>query len=141
MCSSSPARTPKSTSSCTTIDRRMLDPTKKKKKKKKSHIHGQRRSPNKMAGGEQSCLESNLISTRDAQRHFTSTTRHTHNWVVFLLWLSLFIPSGAISPLFSSCILGTCRPREFIFQCHIFFLFCKLASPKIITFVYTSQTL
>ena len=120
----------------------MLDPAKKKKKKnQQTHIQGQRRSPNKMVGGEQSCLESNLIPTRDAQRHFPSTTRHTHNWVLFSLWLSLFIPCGAISPLFSSSILGTYQLGEFIFQCHIFSLFCKLASPKIITFVYTSQTL
>ena len=27
---------------------------------------------------------------------FTSTTKHIHNWVLFLLLLSLFIPSGAI---------------------------------------------
>jgi len=32
---------------------------------------------------------------------FAFTTRHIHNWAVFLLWLSLFIPSGAISLLFS----------------------------------------
>ena len=37
----------------------------------------------------------------------TFTIRHIHSWVLFLLWLSLFIPSGAISPLFSSSILGT----------------------------------
>ena len=30
---------------------------------------------------------------------FTFSTRHIHNWVLFLLWLSFFIPSGAISPL------------------------------------------
>ena len=34
-----------------------------------------------------------------------------------LLWLHLFILSGFISPLFSSSILGTYRPGEFIFQC------------------------
>ena len=32
---------------------------------------------------------------------FTFTTRHIHNWTLFLLWLSLFIPSGAICLLFS----------------------------------------
>ena len=51
------------------------------------------------------------------------TTRHIHNWVLFLLWFSLFIPSRAISLLFSSSILGTCLPWEFIFQCHIFLPF------------------
>ena len=30
---------------------------------------------------------------------------------------------GVFSPLFSSSILGTYQPGEFIFQCHIFFLF------------------
>ena len=54
---------------------------------------------------------------------FTSITSHIHNWVLFLLWLHLFILSGVISPLISSCILGTCRPGEFIFQCPIFCLF------------------
>ena len=46
-----------------------------------------------------------------------------HHWELFLLWLSLFIPSGAISLLFSSSILGTYRAGEFIFQCHIFLPF------------------
>ena len=40
-----------------------------------------------------------------------------------LLWLCLFIFSGVISPLFSSSILGTHWPGEFIFQCHIFLPF------------------
>ena len=35
---------------------------------------------------------------------FTSITSHIHNWALFLLWLNLFILSGAISPLFSSSI-------------------------------------
>ena len=35
------------------------------------------------------------------------------------LWLYLFILSGIISPLFSSRILGTYQPRQFIFQCPI----------------------
>ena len=48
----------------------------------------------------------------------TYTTGH-----LFLLWLRLFILSGAISPLFTSSILGTCRPGEFIYQCHIFLPF------------------
>ena len=38
----------------------------------------------------------------------------------FLFWLRLFILSGVISPLFSSSILGTYQPEEFIIQCHIF---------------------
>ena len=50
---------------------------------------------------------------------FASITSHIHNWVLFLLWLSLFILSWAISLLFSSSILDTYRPGEFIFQCHI----------------------
>ena len=41
---------------------------------------------------------------------FTFTTRHIHNWVSFLVWLSLFILSGAISLLFSSSILDTYWP-------------------------------
>ena len=41
----------------------------------------------------------------------------------FLLLLSLFIPSEAISLLFSSTILGTYQLGEFIFQRHIFLLF------------------
>ena len=36
-----------------------------------------------------------------------SIPRHIHNWVLFLLWLSLIIRSGVISPLISSSILGT----------------------------------
>ena len=50
----------------------------------------------------------------------TSTTIHIHNWVLFSLCLYLFIFSGVISPLFSSSILGTYQPGEFIFRCHIF---------------------
>ena len=42
------------------------------------------------------------------------------NGCCFLLWLCLFILSGVISPLFSSSILGTYWPGEFIFQCHNF---------------------
>ena len=54
---------------------------------------------------------------------FTFSTRHIHNWVLFLLWLSFFIPSGAISLLFFSSILDTYQARKFIFQCYIFFPF------------------
>ena len=52
---------------------------------------------------------------------FTFITNHIHNLVLFLLWLSLFIPSWAITPLFSTIILGTYWPGELIFQCHFFF--------------------
>ena len=52
-------------------------------------------------------------------RTFTFTTRHIHNLALFLLRLSLFIPSGAISSIFSSSILHTSWPEEFIFQHHI----------------------
>ena len=54
---------------------------------------------------------------------FTSITSHIHNWSLFSLWLCLFILSGVIFPLFSSSILGTYRPGEFIFQCPIFLPF------------------
>ena len=55
--------------------------------------------------------------------NFTSITSHINTWVLFLLWLSLFILSGIISPLFSSSILGTYQPGEFIFLCPIFLPF------------------
>ena len=45
-----------------------------------------------------------------------SITSHIHSWVLFLLWLHPFILSGVIYPLISSSILGTYRPREFLFQ-------------------------
>ena len=48
---------------------------------------------------------------------------HPHMTRLFSLWLRLFILSGVISPLFSSSILGTYWPGEFIFQCHIFLPF------------------
>ena len=51
----------------TTIDRRMLDPT-KKKKKKILYIQGQRRSPNTMVQEAKSCLGTNLIPARDTRR-------------------------------------------------------------------------
>ena len=44
--------------------------------------------------------------------YFTFTTRYIHNWVSFLLWLSLFILPGAISPLFSSIILDSYQLGE-----------------------------
>ena len=54
---------------------------------------------------------------------FTSIISHIHSWVLILLWLHPFILSGVISPLFSSSILDTYQPGEFIFQCPIFFPF------------------
>ena len=54
---------------------------------------------------------------------FTFTSRHIHSRALLPLWLSLFIPSGAIPPLFSSSILGTYRPVEFVFKCLIFLPF------------------
>ena len=43
---------------------------------------------------------------------FTFTSRHIHNWMLFPLWLSLFILSGAISLLFPSSILDTYWPGQ-----------------------------
>ena len=42
-------------------------------------------------------------------------------------WLSLFIPSGAISLLFLGSILDTFQPERLIFPCHIFlpFQYCS----------------
>ena len=54
-----------------------------------------------------------------------SITSHTHNWVLFLLWLHPFILSGVISPLISGSILGTYRPGEFLFQYHSAFSYCS----------------
>ena len=45
-------------------------------------------------------------------------TSTTGRW--FSLWLCLFILSGVTSPVFSSSILGTYWPGEFILLCHIF---------------------
>ena len=49
----------------------------------------------------------------------TLTTRHIQSWVSFPLWPSLFILSGAISPLFLSSILDTYQPEGLIFRCHM----------------------
>ena len=54
---------------------------------------------------------------------FTSIPSHIHNWVLFLLCLHLFILFGVSSSLFSSSILDTYQPGEFIFQCPIFLPF------------------
>ena len=48
--------------------------------------------------------------------HLACITSHIHSWVFFLLWLHPFILSGVISPLFSSSVLGTYWPGEFLFQ-------------------------
>ena len=47
---------------------------------------------------------------------FTSITSYIHNCMLYLVCLYVFILSGVISPLFSSSILGTYWPGEFIFQ-------------------------
>ena len=54
---------------------------------------------------------------------FNFTTTHIHYWELCLLWLSLFILSGAISLLFPSSILNTYWPGGLIFQCRVFCLF------------------
>ena len=61
---------------------------------------------------------------------FTYTSRYIHSWAYFALQLSFFIPSAALSPLFSSSILDTYWPGGFIFQCYIFlpFQYCSLGS-------------
>ena len=60
---------------------------------------------------------------------FTFSTRHIHSWASFLLWLSLFIPSGAISLLFSSCVWNTCWPGGSSFSVIPFRLsFCSCGS-------------
>ena len=53
---------------CTSINRRMLDPT----IKKVPYVQGQSRRPSKMAGRAKSCLESNPIPARDAWRAQTN---------------------------------------------------------------------
>ena len=56
--------------------------------------------------------------------HRTYFCHQSHSQLgVVLLWLHLFILSGVISPLFSSSILGTYQPGEFIFQYHMFLSF------------------
>ena len=51
--------------------------------------------------------------------NFTFTTSHIHNWALFPLWLSLFIPSGVICPLLSCSIMGHLLTFE-VHQCHVF---------------------
>ena len=66
-------KTSKITTCCwTIIDRRMLEPT----KKRYPYVQGQRRSCNKMAGGAQSHLKSNLIPTREAWKAQTKPCVH-----------------------------------------------------------------
>ena len=79
---------------------------------------------------------------------FTSTTRDIHNWALFLLWLSLFTPFGAICLLSSSSTLGIYQPGEFIFQCHIFLPFHSVDASKVMLKIlqarlqqYTNQEL
>ena len=52
-----------------------------------------------------------------------STTCPIRSWGLFLLWLWPFVLSGVISPLTSSCMLGTSPPGTFLFQCPIFLPF------------------
>ena len=56
----------------------------------------------------------------------------SHNWVLFLLRLCLFILSGVVYPLISSSILGNYQPREFIFQCPIFFKCIKILNHYVV---------
>ena len=62
---------------------------------------------------------------------FTSTTRDIHNWALFLLWLSLFTPFGAICLLSSTSTLGIYQAGEFIFQCRIFLPFHSVDASKV----------
>ena len=55
---------------------------------------------------------------------FIFITRHTHNWVLFLLWLSLCILSRGLSPLFPSSILDTFWPKGPLLSVSFFFFFC-----------------
>ena len=61
-------------SSWTTTDRRMLDPT----KKRYPHVQGQRKSPNKLGGGVKSHFELNPLPTRDASNHVRTRTQRSH---------------------------------------------------------------
>ena len=54
---------------------------------------------------------------------FTSIASHTHNCVLFFLWLCFFILSGVSSPLISSSILSIYWSGEFVFQYPIFLPF------------------
>ena len=90
----------KTTTPCwTTVDWRMLDPT-----KKIPHVQGPRRSPSKMAVGVKLHLESNPLPTRDAQRAQTNlvcnrTQRHHRDlsqkcaWVTALAGFKRYIYS------------------------------------------------
>ena len=46
-----------------------------------------------------------------------------HPFQSILVHGSLFVLSGVISLLFSSSILGTYHPEDFVFQCHLFLPF------------------
>ena len=70
------------------------------------------------------------------------------NWALFLLWLSLFTPFGAISLLSSSSTLGLYQAGEFIFQCRIFLPFHSVDASKVMLKIlqarlqqYTNQEL
>ena len=92
MCSSSPVRTPKLqlTAEQPWTGECWIPP------KKIPHIQGQRRSPNKMAGGAKSNLESNPIPARDDRRAQTNPCVHqdpgtpTRDWArPTFEWLSV----------------------------------------------------
>ena len=85
-----------------------------------------------------SCLE----NPRDGGAWWAAVSGVAQSWTR-LKWLgsSGFILSGVISPVFSSSILGTYRPGEFISHCHIFCLFIlfiilKSLPYKILNFVF-----
>ena len=63
-----------------------------------------------------------------AKLFFTSSVltvnpRHLHIWMSFLLWPRLFIPSWAISQLFSSSVLDTYQPGVTYLPVSYFFAF------------------
>ena len=81
---------------------------------KMSHIQGQRRSPSKMVGGAKSNLESNPISTRDAQRAWTNPCAHqeTHRDWARLAFECLSASCGGMGqqwPATEAGALGTAK--------------------------------
>ena len=58
---------------------------------------------------------------------FAFITRNIYNWVLLPLWPSRFVSSvSTCLLLFSSSILGTYQPGEFILQCYRNWLWVKL---------------
>ena len=96
----------------TTVDRRMLDPT----EKKILLVQGQRRSPKKMVGEARSCLESNPIPARDAERAPTKSCAHQKNsqrMIQTCLWVfeCLLWRYGSTVACFRGRGSGCSRPR------------------------------